>query len=345
MWIHEHPDWPDFTWDTSALASKLAAVRHCQGRLLGRPEGLGIACRRESSLLTLTHDVVRSSAIEGEILNPAEVRSSIAHRLGGDIGGLMPANRDVEGIVALTLDATQRFSSPLTEERLFGWHAALFPTGHSGMRPITVGGWRTSDEDPMQVVSGPAGRERVHFEAPGADRLEEEMQAFLAWLEEGSDDLDPVIRAGIAHFRFVTLHPFADGNGRVARAVGDMALARADGLPDRFYSLSSQISAERRQYFNQLEKQQRATPDITDWLAWFLDCLGRAIASAETTLGHVLFKARLWETINRKPVNDRQRLVINRMLADDFVGLMHTSRYARSWPGARTIQRSGTFRH
>ena len=291
-------------------------------------EGLGFDLKREASLNTLTNDVVKSSAIEGEKLDPEGVRSSIARRLGIDIAGLVPASRDIEGVVEMMLDATQQFSNPLTKDRLFDWHAALFPTGRSGMRKITVGGWRTTEAGPMQVVSGPFGEEKTHFEAPDAERLEGEMEAFLAWLA-GEDDADPVIRSGIAHLWFVTVHPFEDGNGRIARAVGDMALARADGAPDRFYSLSSQIEAEREQYYVQLEAQQRATPEITGWLSWFLDCLGRAIDNAETTLGNVLFKARLWDMINRKPVNDRQRLIINRMLGNDFEGFMNTSKYAK----------------
>lgn len=328
MWIHEHQDWPNFTWDAETLASKLADIRHRQGRLLGRMEGLGFELKREASLSTLTNDVVKSSAIEGESLNPEEVRSSIARRLGIDIAGLIPASRDVEGIVEMMLDATQHFSKPLTKDRLFDWHAALFPTGRSGMHKITVGGWRTVEAGPMQVVSGPIGKEKVHFEAPTAERLEKEMEALLAWLEI-EDDTDPVIRAGIAHLWFVTIHPFEDGNGRIARAIGDRALARADGTPERFYSLSSQIEIERKQYYDQLEAQQRSTPDITDWLSWFLDCLGRAISNAEITLGNVLFKARLWDIINQKPVNERQRLIINRMLEDDFEGFMNTSKYAK----------------
>ena len=328
MWIHEHHNWPNFTWDAEALASKLADIRHRQGRLLGRMEGLGFELKREASLSTLTNDVVKSSAIEGENLNPEEVRSSIARRLGIDIAGLIPTSRDVEGIVEMMLDATQQFSLALTKDRLFDWHVALFPTGRSGMHKITVGGWRTIDAGPMQVVSGPIGKEKVHFEAPSADRLEKEMQAFLKWFGNGYD-IDPVIKAGIAHLWFVTIHPFEDGNGRIARAIGDMALARADGTQDRFYSLSSQIEEERKHYYDQLEKQQRTTPDITDWLSWFLDCLGRAITNAETTLGNVLFKAQLWDTINQKPVNDRQRLIINRMLEDDFEGFMNTSKYAK----------------
>ena len=291
-------------------------------------EGLGFELKREASLSTLTKDVVKSSAIEGENLNPEEVRSSIARRLGIDMAGLIPASRDVEGMVEMMLDTTQQFSKALTQNRLFDWHAALFPTGRSGMHKITVGGWRTVEAGPMQVVSGPIGKEKVHFEAPTAERLDKEMEAFLAWLA-CEDDTDPVIRAGIAHLWFVTIHPFEDGNGRIARAIGDMALARADGISDRFYSLSSQIELERKRYYDQLESQQRATPDITEWLSWFLDCLGRAISNAETTLGNVLFKAQLWDMINQSPVNDRQRLIINRMLEDDFEGFMNTSKYAK----------------
>ena len=328
MWVHEHQNWPSFTWDAQALTSKLADIRHRQGRLLGRMEGLGFDLKLEASLNTLTNDVVKSSAIEGKNLSPEEVRSSIARRLGIDIAGLIPASRDVEGIVEMMLDATQKFSKPLTKERLFDWHAALFPTGRSGMHKIIVGSWRSIGAGPMQVVSGPIGKEKIHFEAPSADRLEKEMQAFLTWFSNG-DDIDPVLKAGIAHFWFVTIHPFEDGNGRIARAIGDMALARADGTQDRFYSLSSQIEAERKHYYDQLEKQQRATLNITDWLAWFLNCLGRAISSAETTLGSVLFKARLWDNIRQRPVNERQRLIINRMLEDDFEGFMNTSKYAK----------------
>ena len=236
MWIHEHQNWPNFTWDAKALTSKLADVRHRQGRLLGRMESLGFELNREASLRTLTNDVVKTSAIEGENLNPEEVRSSIARRLGIDIAGLIPASRDVEGIVEIMLDATQQFAKPLTRDRLFDWHAALFPTGRSGMHRITVGGWRTPDAEPMRVVSGPIGKEKVHFEAPDAGRLEKEMQAFLEWFDNGHK-IDPVLKAGIAHLWFVSIHPFEDGNGRIARAVGDMALARADYHPGSLLQL------------------------------------------------------------------------------------------------------------
>ncbi|MCS5711957.1 DUF4172 domain-containing protein [Candidatus Berkiella aquae] len=328
MWIYKHQDWHNFTWDVQKLSSKLAELRYKQGRLLGRMEGLGFELKREASLNTLTSDVVKSSAIEGENLNPEEVRSSIARRLGMDIAGLIPASRNVEGIVEMMLDATQNFFKPLTSKRLFDWHAALFPTGRSGMHSIIVGNWRDDSNGPMQVVSGPIGYEKVHFEAPSGDQLKKEMSAFLSWFESKSN-VDPVLRAGIAHLWFVTLHPFEDGNGRIGRAIADMALARADNLSERFYSLSAQFAAERKDYYNELERQQRSTSDITGWLEWFLDCLGRAISNAEESLGKVLFKAKLWDKVNQHPVNDRQRLIINRMLEDNFVGQMNTSKYAK----------------
>jgi Fic family protein len=328
MWIHEYQNWPNFTWNAEALVSKLADVRHQQGHLLGRMESLGFELKQEASLNTLTNDVVKSSAIEGENLSPDEVRSSIARRLGIDLAGLIPVSRGVEGIVEMMLDATQHFSKPLAKERLFDWHAALFPTGRSGMHAIAVGRWRGIDAGPMQVVSGPIGREKVHFEAPGADRLEKEMQAFLTWFDH-ENVMDPVLKAGIAHLWFVTIHPFEDGNGRIARAIGDMALARADGVPERFYSLSTQIESERKDYYLQLEKQQKSSPEITEWLIWFLGCLGRAMCSAEVILGKVLFKAQLWDKINQNPVNERQRRIINRMLEDDFKGYINTSKYAK----------------
>lgn len=328
MWIHQDQNWPEFTWDIHALAQQLAEVRHRQGLLLGRMQTLGFELRQEASLNILISDVVKSSAIEGEILNPKEVRSSIVRRLGLDVGGLIPAGRDVEGVVEMMLDATQNYAKPLTQDRLCDWHAALFPTGRSGMHKITVGDWRTLASGSMQVVSGPMGKEKIHFEAPSADRLTDEMSQFINWFEE-VQNLDPVLKAGIAHLWFVTIHPFDDGNGRTGRAIADMALARADNTKDRFYSLSSQIEAERNDYYIALERQQRSNTDITPWLGWFLGCLGRSIQSAKTTLGNVLYKAQLWEHINQKPVNDRQRLVLNRMLEDNFQGLMNTSKYAK----------------
>ncbi len=328
MWIHEHQIWPNFNWSAEALATKLVEARYRQGRLLGRLEGLGFELKQEASLSTVTDDVVKSSAIEGEKLNLTEVRSSIARRLSVHTTGLVPSSQEVDGIVELMLDATQKHSEPLTIDRLFGWHTALFPTGRSGLHQITVGDWRTLNSGPMQVISGPIGREKVHFEAPRADRLESEMQEFLNWFN-ATDDIDPVLKSGIAHLWFVTIHPFEDGNGRIARAIGDIALARADETGDRFYSMSAQIESEREEYYSQLERQQRGTPEITSWLDWFLDCFGRAISRADTTLDHVLYKSEFWNRAHHRTVSERQRLIINCMLESDFEGFMNTSKYAK----------------
>lgn len=326
-YIHERPSWPNLTWNAADLATALTTVRFKQGRLLGRMEGLGFQLRQEATLTTLTSDVVKSSAIEGENLDPNEVRSSIARRLGLDVGGLPPASRDVDAVVEMMLDATQRFEAPLTAERLFGWHAALFPTGRSGIHRITVGAWRTGEAGPMQVVSGPMGREEVHFEAPQAPLLNDEMTKFLTWFEAKSD-IDPVIHAGIAHLWFVTIHPFDDGNGRIARAITDMALARSDGSKDRFYSMSSEIEREKKQYYLELETQQKGDTDITPWLKWFLACLDRSIDAAGQSLSSVLLKAKIWERINHKPINERQRAIIN-LLLGDFEGVLNNSKYAK----------------
>ena len=327
-YIHELPDWPDFTWDAQVLARALSAVRHRQGRHLGRMEALGFELRTEASVTALTEDVVKSSAIEGEELDTDEVRSSIARMLGLDVAGLPTPGREVDGIVEVMLDATQNFERLLTAERLYGWHAALFPTGRSGMHRITVGGWRRDEHGPMQVVSGPMGRERIHFQAPNADRLQCEMERYFKWFNE-APDTDPVLKAAVAHLWFVTIHPFDDGNGRIARAIADMALSRADGSKDRFYSMSYGIEAERTDYYIRLESAQRGSLDITAWLAWFLDCLDRAVGAADTMLASVLRKARLWQQINTKPVTERQRRVINRMLDHDWEGHLNTSKYAR----------------
>lgn len=325
--IHERSGWPEFSWDSGALAGLLAAVRHKQGRHLGKMETLGFELRADASLTTLTEEVVKSSAIEGEHLDPEEVRSSIARKLGLDVAGLPEPGREVEGIVEMMLDATRNFDAPLTAERLFGWHAALFPTGRSGMDRITVGAWRTAEAGPMRVVSGPIGREKVYYEAPAAERLETEMESFLQWFNAPSE-IDPVLRAAVAHFWFVTTHPFEDGNGRIARAIADMALSQADDTKDRFYSMSSGIEKERKEYYLQLESAQRGDRDIAEWLVWFLGCLDRTIEDANKKLSSVLHKARLWQRINPNPVNERQRKVINRML-DDFKGHLTTSKYAK----------------
>lgn len=286
------------------------------------------ASTAEASLQTLTLDVLKSSEIEGELLDAGQVRSSIVRRLGMDIAGLAPADRHVEGIVEMMLDATQHYQQPLSEDRLFGWHVVLFPTGRSGMQKIVVGAWRDNKNDgPMQVVSGAMGKEKVHFEAPEADRLNTEMTQFITWFNENSS-MDAVIKAAIAHLWFVTTHPFDDGNGRIARAIADMQLARADGTPQRFYSMSAQIRKERKEYYDILEMTQKGTLDITRWLAWFLQCLDRAIAAAGETLGGVLKKAKFWEKHVTTPLNDRQRIMLNKLL-DGFDGKLNTSKWAK----------------
>ncbi len=325
-YVHQLPDWPEFRWDQEALAAPLAELRHRQGRLLGRMEGLGFDLQKEAELQTLTLDVLESSEIEGERLDPEQVRSSIARRLGLDAGGTKPADRDVEGVVEMMLDATQNFALPLTADRLFAWHAALFPTGRSGMRKIIVGAWRDDATGPMQVVSGPVGKEKVHYEAPAAPLLPQEMGRFLAWANQ-SDRTDAVLRAALAHLWFVTIHPFDDGNGRIARAIADWQLARSENSAQRFYSMSAQIRHERSAYYDILERTQQGTLDVTPWLAWFLECLGRAFDGTDTTLTTVLRKARFWERATRLTINDRQRLVLNRLL-DGFTGKLTTQKWA-----------------
>ena len=326
MYIHERRDWPRFHWSAERITEPLASVRHRQGRLIGHMEALGFNLQQEAVLQTLTADVLKSSEIEGEKLDAEQVRSSIARRLGMDIGALKAADRHVEGVVEMMLDATRNYQKPLTGERLFAWHASLFPTGRSGMSKITTGAWRDDKTGPMQVVSGPIGKEHVHYEAPRAERLDAEMRSFLDWLES-ADKTDAVLRAGLAHVWFVTIHPFDDGNGRIARAIADMALARSENSQQRFYSMSAQIRQERKDYYDILERTQQGTMDVTPWMEWFLGCLGRAIDGAQETLSAVLAKARFWDRIKDVKLNDRQRLVVNRLL-DGFDGKLTTSKYA-----------------
>lgn len=326
MYIHELEDWPRFRWHSERIGALLAEVRHRQGRLVGRMEALGFGLRQEAVLQTLTADVTQSSAIEGERLDAQQVRSSIARRLGMDIGGLVASDRHVEGIVEMMLDATRHYDQALDEQRLFAWHAALFPTGRSGMARIAVGAWRADGKGPMQVVSGPVGRERVHFEAVPASRVATEMSAFLEWWN-GEPEIDAVLRAALAHLWFVTVHPFEDGNGRIARALADMALARSENSSQRFYSMSAEIRRERNAYYEILEHTQQGTLDVTAWMEWFLACLGRAIDGAQSMLAGVLDKARFWEGIAGAPLNERQTLVLNRLL-DGMQGKLTTSKYA-----------------
>ena len=327
MYLWERPNWPTFTWDESALTKALAHVSREQGRLLGKMEALGFDLRSEAHLRTLTEDVVKSSEIEGEKLESDQVRSSIARRLGMDVGGLVPADRDVEGVVEMMLDATGNYAELLNEERLFAWHAALFPTARSGMTKILVGCWRDDSEGPMQVVSGPIGREKVHYAAPPADRLPDEMAKFLRWFDQPGD-MDPLFIAGLAHLWFVSIHPFDDGNGRIARAIADMALARSEKIGQRFYSMSAQIRNDRNNYYDTLEWMQKGELDVTQWQDWFLNCLLRAIERAQDTLGAVLGKARFWERFAKEPLNERQIKLLNRLL-DGFEGKLTTSKWAK----------------
>lgn len=325
-YIWQADDWPNWHYDLAALAGPLAAVSRSQGLLIGRLTDVSLALRDQASLSVLTDDVVKTSEIEGEILNVESVRSSIARRLGVDIGAMAPVDRHVEGVVEMVMDATANCHAQLSRERLFGWHAALFPTGYSGLTQIKVGGWREDANGPMQVVSGPIGRQRVHFEAPPAHQLETEMARFLEWVN-GVTSESPLIKAGLGHLWFVTLHPFDDGNGRIARAIGDLLLARADGSPQRFYSLSAQIQRERKTYYDILESTQAQSTDVTEWLAWFLETLHRAIDQAQLTLDAVLIKARFWQRWATTPLNERQVKILNRLL-DGFEGKLTTRKWA-----------------
>ena len=327
MYLWQKQNWPTCTWDERSLSRLLAHVSREQGRLLGKMESLGFDLRNEANLRTLTEDVVKSSEIEGEKLAPAQVRSSIARRLGMDVSGLVPADRNVDGVVEMMLDATGNYAQPLTEERLFAWHASLFPTGRSGMNKILVGSWRDDSDGPMQVISGPIGREKVHYEAPPADRIPDEMAKFLRWFEQPGD-IDPLLIAGLAHLWFVTIHPFEDGNGRIARAIADMALARSEKTGQRFYSMSAQIRREHKNYYDTLEWAQKGELDVTRWQDWFLNCLLSAIEGAQETLSAVLVKARFWERFAKEPLIERQIKILNRLL-EGFEGKLTTSKWAK----------------
>lgn len=327
MYIHEHKAWSNFTWDQERVTRLLADTRHFQGRLLGRMETLGFSVREEATLQSMTLDVLKTSEIEGLVLDVEQVRSSIARRLGIDIGISPHVARNVEGIVEVMMDAVGNYNAPLTSERLFGWHAALFPTGRSGMRPITVGAWRGRSSGPMQVVSGPVGREKVHFEAPDHGKLEAEMGRFIRWFNN-SQEMDLILKSSLAHFWFITLHPFDDGNGRIARAISDLLVAKSEQSSQRFYSMSAQIQKERNAYYQILEKCQKGTPEINLWIEWFLGCLRRAVESSEETLEAILNKARFWKHHNGKTFNKRQSRMINRLL-NGFEGKLTSSKWAK----------------
>ncbi len=327
IYIYLRKGWPNFTWDNEKLFSLLGKVRNLQGKLVGKMESLGFDLRNEATLETLTLDVLKSTEIEGEILNPEQVRSSLARRLGMEISGLIPSDTDVEGVVEMMLDATQNYSQPLTKERLFDWHAALFPTGRSGMYKIIAGKWRDDSTGPMQVVSGVLGKEKVHYQAPDATLIETEMNPFLDWFNNDANQ-DPVIKAGIAHLWFVTIHPFDDGNGRIARAITDMLLAKSDGISQRFYSMSAQISKDRKQYYDVLKKAQKGTIEITNWLEWFLKCLFDALNSSNQVLEKVIYKHMFWNLNATKLQNNRQNLLLNKLL-DGFDGNLTSSKWAK----------------
>ncbi|MDB5159292.1 MAG: Fic family protein [Mucilaginibacter sp.] len=327
MYIYQLKGWPSFTWDTEAILVRLGEVRHRQGRILGLMSSAGFKLQENAVLDTLTLDVTKSSEIEGEKLNTDQVRSSIARRLGIELAGAVPVDRNVDGVVEMMLDATQRYTHDLTADRLFDWHAALFPTGRSGMQKITVADWRTPQAGPMQVVSGPIGKEKIHFEAPRAERLSAEMDLFLNWFN-AEPTTDAVLKAAIAHLWFVTIHPFDDGNGRIARAITDMQLARADGTPQRFYSMSAQILREKVAYYDMLEQTQKGGLDITPWLTWFLDCLFHAMDHTEETLSAVVNRARFWEKNREIALNSRQQYMVG-VLLDEFYGKLTSTKWAK----------------
>jgi Fic family protein len=325
--IWQNDDWPRWRYDLAALAEPLAEASRAQGLLMGRLADVGWALQAEASLAALTADVVKTSAIEGELLNVESVRSSIARRLGVDIGALAPVDRHVEGVVDMVLDATLHYDRPVTRERLFGWHAALFPTGYSGAAKIRVGAWRDDTGGPMQVVSGALGHQRVHFEAPPAERLNVEMTRLLDWVDARSASTPPLLEAGLGHLWFVTLHPFDDGNGRVGRALGDLLLARADGSPQRFYSMSAQVERDRGAYYDILERTQKRSLDVTEWLAWFLASVKSAVDDAQHTVDAVLIKTRFWQAWGATPMNERQLTLLNRLL-DGFDGKLTSRKWA-----------------
>ncbi|MEL6733184.1 MAG: Fic family protein [Bacteroidota bacterium] len=326
-WIYEHAEWPEFRWDPEEIMQPLAQARYQQGLLIGQMNQLGWASRQDAYLQTLEQDAIQSARIEGEMLQADEVRSSLVKKLGINQGGYVKASRDVEGMVEMLLDATRLSHVPLSKVRLVAWHAGLFPTGYSGIHPITIGDWRQEGKEPMQVVSGAWGKEVVHFQAPSAARVEKEMDRFLAWYNQ-PPTTDLILQAAIAHFWFVTIHPFDDGNGRIARAIGEMTLARSDQSIMRFYSMSGQIEKNRNEYYQILEQQQKADLDLTPWLLWFLECLSQSFQHAEQTLAKIIYRARFWEFANKTSLNPRQRMVLTRMLGD-FEGYMNTGKYAR----------------
>ncbi len=327
IYIYQQTGWPEFKWDNKTILLPLSNVRHLQGKLLGKMETLGFNLRNEAVLETLTAEVIKTSEIEGQILDLDQVRSSIARQLGIRVSGLVPSDRNVDGVVEMMLDATQNYKKRLSTDRLFVWHSALFPSGRSGMYRVIAGNWRDDSTGPMQVVSGALGKEKVHFEAPPAGEIRKEMKSFISWFNKESDQ-DLIIKSAISHLWFITIHPFEDGNGRIARALSELLLTRSDGTPQRFYSMSSQIRAERKEYYNILEKTQKGILDITQWLLWYLKCLGHALNESDNILSKVLFKHKFWIKYSSGALNSRQVLIINKLL-DNFTGQLTTSKWAK----------------
>lgn len=326
-YIHNKKDWPKFRWDSDIILSKLSSVRNNQGRLTGKMDALGFNLQNEAYLISLSEDVLKSSEIEGEVLDPNQVRSSIARKLGLDIAGSVLSDKNVDGVVEMMIDATKKWQSPLTKNRLFAWHSALFPSGRSGMYKIIVGNWRNDSTGPMQVVSGPMSKETVHFEAPAASRIDQEMENFLHWVNS-PNRVDPVLRAAIAHIWFVTIHPFEDGNGRIARAITDLMLCQSEKKEQRFYSLSSEIKDQKSKYYNILEETQKGTMDITDWLLWFLSCLENAIESSNISVNKILRKHKFWNDHKHVTFNKRQIKIIE-LIFNNFFGNLTTSKWAK----------------
>ncbi|MDF1547695.1 MAG: Fic family protein [Bacteroidales bacterium] len=327
MYLYKNQNWPIFEWNSEKLMPLLSYVRNKQGRLIGKMGAIGFELRNEANLEILTQEIIKSTEIEGEFLDREQVRSSIARRLGIEISGMVYSERNVDGIVDLMLDATRNYDKELNKERLFSWHISLFPTAQSGMYKIVAGNWRDDSTGPMQVVSGALGKEKVHYQAPPAAQIENEMRIFLDWFNlEQNTDL--VFKAAIAHLWFVTIHPFEDGNGRISRALSDMLLARSDEQSYRFYSMSAQIRKERSSYYDILEKTQRSGLDITNWLEWFLNCLMHAIENSEKLLEKIIYKHSFWLKHSKVNINDRQSKILN-MLMEDFKGVLNTTKWAK----------------
>ena len=339
LYIWQNPAWPEFRWDSDAILKSLGELRFHQGALFTRMKDLGFDIRLQAQAEILIEEALKTSEIEGEILGPKSVRSSVAKRLGLPDAGLMVSrNEKADGLVDILLDATMNYSRELSPEILYGWHAALFPTGYSGFHKLLIGAFRNDADGPMQIVSGPIGREKVHYEAPGAGQIHHEIRAFLSWWQTSFNKMDGIIRSAVAHLWFVAIHPFEDGNGRLARTLTDMALAQDENLSTRFYSLSAQIMSERDDYYRLLEITNKGDGDITEWLLWYTQCMTRALLRSELLLKNILQKARFWKRHAQTELNQRQMKVVNLILEkgpggfeggmknQKYAGIAHTSR-------------------